>query len=190
MKIFNLHMSFSLDPIRNKQRILITGNHGIHKITSIIFHVLKSAGKPFDFIDGDQSSISEAPIVFLKGGDQLVDRKPAFLQYEPHVLLIHKITDDKPDGYKSFEEYVAAYEQLADGLPKSGIFIYYEGDPVSTIIGKKEREDVKAIEYTSLDSKEFKSSDKTFLLHAAAAKALLKRIGISEKQFAKGISTL
>lgn len=183
-------MSFSIDPIRNKQRILITGNHGLHKITSIIFHVLDSIKKPYDFIDGDESRISHAPIVFLKGGDRLVNNQAEFLSYEPHILLIHKLTNDLPEGYPDFETYVAAYEQLADGLPKSGIFIYFEGDPMCNLIGKKEREDVKSVEYSALDPKESKNTDKTFLLHAGAAKALLKRIGVTDKQFMEGIATL
>ena len=96
-------------------------------------------------------------------------------------------------------------EKLADNLPKAGSLVFNEADYVATMIGKKEREDVKAIEYTklSLDSKDgafstevdgetvtFNSANEQFPEYAAGAKALLKRLGVTKTQFFGALKTL
>ncbi|MEQ8552502.1 MAG: hypothetical protein RIC53_07600 [Cyclobacteriaceae bacterium] len=199
-------MHLNINQLRNKQRIYIGGNHGVNKIYKIVKHVLEQVGKPADYFTvGADNQISDAPIVFIKGGDEVVNGEALFHQLDVHILLIHCIDDDIPEGYESFENYIAQYETLADYLPKSGSFLFYEGDNVATLMGKKEREDVRNFEYTELDcektangyvfkvageSFEVISSSKRFPQHAAGAKALLQRIGVSEAQFYSALKTL
>jgi UDP-N-acetylmuramate: L-alanyl-gamma-D-glutamyl-meso-diaminopimelate ligase len=192
-------MQINTDLFKNKQRIYIGGNHGVKKIYNLVEHVLTSINKPTDFYTvGDEYSPTDAPIVLIKGGDELKGNKALFHQLDIHILLIHRIDEDVPEGYSSFEEYIGQFETLADNLPKAGTFLFYEGDNVATLMGKKEREDIRNIEYSALtaeptsdgyliihgsDKIEVKSTSKRFPAHSAAAKALLNRIGVSDAQF-------
>lgn len=198
-------MQINTDLLKNKQRIYIGGNHGVKKIYNLTKHVLTAIGKPADFIAvGEENELTDAPIAIIKGGDELENGKAVFHQLDIHILLIHRIDEDVPEPYKSFEEYISQFESLADNLPKAGTFLFFEGDNVATLMGKKEREDVRNIEYTPLPvdtledgynflfgSKKIKvaSTSKRFPAHAAGAKALLNRIGVSDAQFYDALKT-
>ena len=71
-------------------------------------------------------------------------------------------------------------------------------------MGKKEREDVRNIEYTALQTESIEggyivihgsekikvaSTSKRFPAHAAGSKALLNRIGVSDDQFFEALKT-
>lgn len=198
-------MPINLTPLRNKQRIIITGNHGVQKIYDLVTHVLNHINKPFDFIDENDQKLTDAPIVILKGGAHLENGSAAFHQFEPHMMLIHKISKKIPEGYDSFEQYVSQIEGLANRLPKAGAIVYNESDNMAMIIGKNEREDVKPLEYSSIegkasangfiiehenDKKEIITDNENFLSHAAAAKTLLKRLGATESQFFNALKAL
>ncbi|WP_159580417.1 hypothetical protein [Marinoscillum sp. 108] len=192
-------MQINTDLLKNKQRIYIGGNHGVDEIFEIVEIVLKHIKKPADFYTiGTEFTSTDAPIVIMKGGDALHNGKAIFHQLGIHILLIHKIEEDIPSSYNSFDSYLAEFETLADNLPKAGCFLYFEDDDVALLMGKKEREDVKEIEYTSLDAEPvpggfslktnggaviYKTDNDRFPHHAAGAKALLNRIGVSDDQF-------
>ncbi|MFT6867105.1 MAG: UDP-N-acetylmuramate: L-alanyl-gamma-D-glutamyl-meso-diaminopimelate ligase [Cyclobacteriaceae bacterium] len=191
-------MPIDLTLINNKQRILITGNHGLEKISKIIRAVLDHLKKPYGYMDSSESIALENPIIFYKGGSELENGEALFHQFQPHIALIYKISEKLPEGYESFEQYLGEYEKLADNLPKSGSIVYSESDNVTMMIGKKERVDVRAIEFDKLvgqktksgyilkfenDAFEVVTDNENFLSHAAASLAFLKRIGITEAQF-------
>lgn len=191
-------MPIDLTPIQNKQRILITGNHGLEKITKIIRSVLDHVNKPHGYMDNEQSINMDGPIILYKGGSELENGEAIFHQFNPHIALIYKISDKLPEGYGSFDEYLEEFEKMADNLPKAGSIVYNESDDVTMMIGKKEREDVRAIEFDTLAGQKTKSGyllkfendafevvtdNENFLAHAAASKAFLKRIGITDAQF-------
>lgn len=199
-------MQINIDQLRNKQRIYIGGNHGVNKIYNLVKHVLEHIQKPADYYTvGEENELTDAPIVLIKGGDEVVNGEALFHQLDVHILLIHRIDDDIPEGYSSFENYIAQFETLADYLPKSGTFLFYEGDNVATLMGKKEREDVRNVEYVALEASKtddgyllayqgeeiyIKSTSKRFPNHAGGAKALLNRIGVSDAQFYSALKTL
>lgn len=184
-------MQLNTDLIKNKQRILIGGNRGADEIFQMVKTVLCHIRKPADFIElGHPAKLSDAPIVIIKGGDNLNNGKASFHDLNIHILLVHEVIDDLPDGYGTFNEYVDQYEQLADGLPKAGSYIFNEADDVALLMGKKEREDVKNIEYSALSTNELGARKQTFLEQAAGAKALLNRIGVSDEQFYAGLKAL
>ncbi len=205
-EIETITMNINTQALRNKQRIYIGGNHGAKSIFKIIKHVLTTIGKPADFFTyGEDSEITNAPIIIMRGADALIDGKAVFHDLKPHMLLVHKIKDDVPDGYASFDEYISQIELLADNLPKAGSLFFYEEDAVGILMGKKERADVRETPYGELPSQttqngfeiEFEgakisvSTNKAnFPKHSAGAKALLNRIGVSDTQFFNSIKTL
>lgn len=199
-------MQINTELLKNKQRILIGGNKGASEIYEIVKNVLKHIDKPVDFASLEEEfTPGDAPVIIFKGGDQLIDNEALFQQLGVHILLVHQVTETPPADYKNFEQYIGQLEKLADSLPKAGTFIYFEEDNVATMMGKKDRTDVKPIEYSRLKSKktndgiqlmldEYKATVKTendnFPAYAAGAKALLNRIGVSDNQFFSGLKTL
>lgn len=188
-------MHIDIHPIRNKQRIYIGGNSGAREIFDLTRSLVQQLGKPADFyIPGQPYTPTDAPVVIIRGSEEPVNGKAGFQQLDLHILLIHRITEDLPAGYQSFEEYVSQYEQLADALPRAGTYFFFEGSDVATLIGKKEREDVKNIEYAALKQEELinvkKSADPGFPEIAGGVRALLGRIGVSQDQFFQALNAL
>ncbi|MFT7197051.1 MAG: UDP-N-acetylmuramate: L-alanyl-gamma-D-glutamyl-meso-diaminopimelate ligase [Marinoscillum sp.] len=204
-RIPKLKMQVNTTQLKNKQRIYIGGNHGANKIFDICTHVLLSIKKSVDFYRyGEANLLTDSPIVIIKGAEELVDKQASFHSFEPHILLIHRVKEDLPNGYSSFEQYVSEIEKLADNLPKSGSLIYFEDDDVAILLGKKEREDVRAFSYTALEGEKtvdgFKikttagpifltTNNDKFLKHAAGAKALLNRLGVTDDEFFKALKS-
>ncbi|REE02149.1 hypothetical protein [Marinoscillum furvescens] len=191
-------MQINTDLIKHKQRIYIGGTNGVDEIFELVKFVLDHVNKPADFFTvGADNTLTDAPVVFIKGGDELDGDDAIFHQLDIHILLLHRIKDKLPKGYDTIDAYVAQYEKLADSLPKAGTFIFNVDDNMATLIGKKEREDVKNIEYSALPSTKTSSgftfnigsgavavstSDEKFPKYLAGVQAVLKRIGISDAQ--------
>lgn len=199
-------MQIKTELIKNKQRILIGGNEGASEIYEIAKKILFYINKPADFcLIGQEFTPSNAPLVIIRGDNERIYDK-AFLQgLDIHILLVHRVTEDIPSDFKTFEQYVDQLEKLADDLPRAGSFIYFEEDNVATMMGKKERPDVKNVEYSRLKSVArdagleiksdshkviVKTEDSEFPAYAGGAKALLNRIGVSDEQFFSGLKAL
>ncbi|SMG37872.1 UDP-N-acetylmuramate: L-alanyl-gamma-D-glutamyl-meso-diaminopimelate ligase [Marivirga sericea] len=143
----------------NKQRIVIGGSHGKSSITAIIMHVLKTAGKTFDYLVGAEVEgfdltvqISEAAIIVIEGDEYLsskLDLQPKFLKYDHHIGVISGIKWDHKNVFPTFEDYAKQFDLFADKTPKAGSLIYCEEDNLANIVGAKEREDVRKLPYSA-----------------------------------------
>lgn len=194
---------------QDKQRVVIAGSHGKTTITSIIIHVLKFFNRKFDFavgaqIEGVETMVElsdDAPVIIIEGDEYLsspIDDTPKFLKYHHHIGLISGVAWDHINVFPSEEKYVRQFDKFADASPKGGTLIYCEEDPLATVIGSKEREDVLSIGYkthphiiengTTLltfgnENFPIKLFGKHNLQNINGAKEVLKKIGISEDQF-------
>jgi UDP-N-acetylmuramate: L-alanyl-gamma-D-glutamyl-meso-diaminopimelate ligase len=180
----------------DKQRIIVIGDES-STIVAMINHVLKFHGKAIDFIPEElllsarPLQFTEAPVLLLQSNKP---RKET-LSLMVHIALISK----------SFEKNeLELLSAIADNLPKSGILIVDDREPV-TSLSKKERQDVLAISYSIYSNKIengvvnlITSSNEKFpikiageenLRNISAAKETLKRIGISSGQFYRAIAT-
>jgi len=89
---------------QNKIQIVVAGSHGKTTTTSMIMHVLREAGKDFDYLVGAQLDgfdrmvrLSDAPIIVIEGDEYLsspIDRRPKFVHYNPSHLIITGIEWD------------------------------------------------------------------------------------------------
>ncbi len=146
----------------NKQRIVVGGSHGKSSITAMIMHVLKSAGKTFDYLVGAEIEgfdltvqISDAAIIIIEGDEYLaskLDPQPKFLKYDHHIGVISGIKWDHKNVFPTFEDYTKQFDLFADKTPKAGSLIYCEEDNLTNIVGAKEREDVRNIPYAAHDA--------------------------------------
>lgn len=193
----------------NKQRIVICGSQGITTITALLIHVLSFFHRKFDYVisaqqEGMENTIklTDAPIIIIEGDEYSsspLDPTPSFLKYNHHMAIISGISWDHSNIFPGRAEYEHQFELLADASPKGSTLIYNSDDKLVEKIAKKERPDVQAIGYSSLDhviengvvylvgsGKErtpIQLSGKHNLQNIAAAKELLKKIGTTNDQF-------
>ncbi|MEM6265790.1 MAG: Mur ligase family protein [Bacteroidota bacterium] len=125
----------------HKQRIVVTGSFGKTTVTSMLMHVLKKAGKDFDYLVGAQvpgfdNSVKitkEAPLLVVEGDEYLASRldpRPKFLLYKPHIIVLNGIDWDHVNVFPTEQVYIDAFTQLMKGLPKAGSVIYNQEDPI------------------------------------------------------------
>lgn len=201
---------------KNKQRIVIAGSHGKTTITAIIIHVLTHCKRNFDYVIGARvrgientvKLTNDAPIIVIEGDEYLasaLDPTPKFLRYQHHIGLISGISWDHANVFPTEEEYVKQFDLFADQTPKGGILVYCEQDPMALMIGKKERADVTEVAYKShphtadndghfyLTEHKEKHPINLFGSHnyqnISGAKEVLKKIGITSKQFFEAMAT-
>jgi UDP-N-acetylmuramate: L-alanyl-gamma-D-glutamyl-meso-diaminopimelate ligase len=193
----------------HKQRVVIAGSHGKTSITSMILHVLKFHNRKFDYMVGARiegfetmAKLSDAPVIVIEGDEYLsspIDRRPKFLHYHPHVMLMSGIAWDHVNVYPDFNDYVHQFELLANDLPKAGSFIYDETDELVKKIGSFERLGVKRFPYQALPNRI--KDGKTFLIlpnkqeleinifgehnlkNLNGARLVLSQIGIDDEEF-------
>src|ERR1700759_5827531 len=77
LKIYS-YPEYIYEHSKDKLRVVIGGSHGKTTITSMILHVLKSAGKDFDYLVGAQLEgfdtmvgLSDAPLMVIEGDEYL-----------------------------------------------------------------------------------------------------------------------
>ncbi|MCB0736557.1 MAG: peptidoglycan synthetase [Bacteroidetes bacterium] len=130
---------FLYEQSREKTRVVVAGSHGKTTITSMVMYALRKSGVDFDYmvgssVDGFEDSVrlSDAPIIILEGDEYLtspIDRRPKFIWYKPHVLLVSGIAWDHVNVFPSLEEYHQQFEMLLE-QQNSGALVYYVNDPV------------------------------------------------------------
>ena len=120
---------------KNKKRVVISGSHGKTTISSMIIHVLKHSKINCDFIVGAKIDLidnlvclNDNKIIIIEGDEYLtspVDKKPKFLHYHPHILLISGIEWDHVNVFPSFNSYLGAFQNLTEQSKKRNAMIFY-----------------------------------------------------------------
>ena len=122
---------------KNKKRIVIGGSHGKTTITAMILHVLRSLDFNYDYMIGAQLEgfetmvklTKDAPIIILEGDEYLssvIDRRPKFHIYKPHIAEITGIARDHINVFPTFEIYKDQF-RIFKNLVKETL-IYYKND--------------------------------------------------------------
>lgn len=199
-----------------KQRIVIAGSHGKTTTTAMIMHVLQFLNRKFDYLIGAkvpgfeyQVRLSDdAPIMVIEGDEYPASAEqpiPKFLFYKHHIGLVTGIAWDHINAYPTEHAYVRQFDHFADSSPKAGILVFNEDDDLTSVVCKKEREDVTPMEYstyphvvkngkTYLLSADKKETEVQFfgehnLSNAAGAKTLLSKLAVTEEEFLKAIAS-
>jgi UDP-N-acetylmuramate: L-alanyl-gamma-D-glutamyl-meso-diaminopimelate ligase len=139
---------FIYEHSRNKHRIVICGSHGKTTITSMIMHVMRAAGRKFDYLVGAQVEgfdtmvrlSDDAPTLIVEGDEYLaapIQRVPKFLVYQPHMVVISGISWDHINVFPTEEQYVDQFALLLKRLDKAGMVIYNEDDVAVRSLVKK-----------------------------------------------------
>ncbi len=200
---------------RDKTRVIVGGSHGKTTTTSMIMHVLKKAGKDFDYLVGarlegfEQSvNITDAPVIVCEGDEypaSAIERKPKFHFFFPHIAIITGIAWDHINVFPTFPFYLEQFTIFIDKIEKGGLLIYNETDEVlHKLVNENRRTDIRYQPYgipshtiengiTRLTIHGASAGLKVFgdhnLMNLYAAYYACRELGVDAPTFVQGISS-
>ncbi|MEO8761030.1 MAG: Mur ligase family protein [Bacteroidia bacterium] len=138
LKIFS-YPEYMYEQTKDKIRVVVGGSHGKTTITSMILHVLKHAGKDFDYLVGAQLQgfdtmvklTKEAPIAVFEGDEYLaspIDKRPKFHLYKPNIAIISGIAWDHINVFPTYKSYVDQFEKFIHLIEPNGSLMYCAAD--------------------------------------------------------------
>ena len=138
LKIFS-YPEYMYEQTKDKIRVVVGGSHGKTTITSMILHVLKHAGKDFDYLVGAQLQgfdtmvklTKEAPIAVFEGDEYLaspIDKRPKFHLYKPNIAIISGIAWDHINVFPTYKNYVDQFEKFIHLIEPNGSLMYCAAD--------------------------------------------------------------
>lgn len=144
---------------RDKTRVVVGGSHGKTTTTSMIMHVLREAGKDFDYLVGarlqgfDQSvNISHAPVIVCEGDEypaSIIEKRPKFHFLFPHIAVLTGIAWDHINVFPTFENYLEQFSIFIDKIEAGGHLIYNEDDKIlAKLINDHRRNDIQYHPYS------------------------------------------
>ena len=197
-----------------KTRVVVGGSHGKTTTTSMVMHVLKKAGKRFDYLVGakldgfDQSvDITDAPVIICEGDEypaSAIEKRPKFHFLFPHIAIITGIAWDHINVFPTFEFYLEQFRIFIEKIEPGGLLIYNETDPVlQRLVDQNRRKDLAYQPYglpehsiregsTFIELEGEQGSLSVFgnhnLLNLHAAFFTCRKLGVSTQTFLEAIS--
>lgn len=197
----------------DKKRVVVAGSHGKTTTTSMIMHVLRHAGRDFDYLvgallDGFDTMVrlSDAPIMVIEGDEYFtspIDLVPKFLHYKPHIAIITGVAWDHMNVFPTYESYLEPFKNFIETVDTEGAIFYYEKDKeLQKLIGA---DNSKSTPYDAFGSEIkrgktlLKTEDKQQvpleifgehnLANLKAAYLACKELGITDKEFNAAVPT-
>ena len=157
LKVYS-YPEYMYEQTKDKTRVVVGGSHGKTTITSMILHVLRAAGKDFDYLVGAQLQgfdtmvklTKEASIAVFEGDEYLaspIDRRPKFHLYHPHIAIISGIAWDHINVFPTYENYVEQFEKFIHLIEKNGSLVYCSADQELKALVDRTTAPVKKIPY-------------------------------------------
>ena len=198
-----------------KTRVVVGGSHGKTTTTAMIMHVLRQAGKDFDYLVGarlegfDQSvNITSAPLIVCEGDEypaSVIEKRPKFHFLFPHIAILTGIAWDHINVFPTFENYLEQFSIFINKIEPGGHLIYNEGDPVlKDLVQASARTDISYLPYsvpqhrieggeTILAIEGHEAKLEVFgnhnLMNLHAAWLVCRQLGIPASQFVQAIGT-
>jgi UDP-N-acetylmuramate--alanine ligase len=106
--------------------IAICGTHGKSTTTAMLAKILIEnnfdpnviVGTKLKELDGKNFRVGKSKILVLEA----CEYKRAFLNYNPHIIVLHTLDPDHLDYYRDFKDYMSAFREFALKLPHDGYF--------------------------------------------------------------------
>lgn len=200
---------------KEKKRVIVGGSHGKTTTTSMIMHVLRTAGKEFDYLVGarlegfDQSvNITEAPVIVCEGDEypaSTLEKRPKFHFLFPHIAVLTGIAWDHINVFPTFNFYLEQFRIFLQKIEPGGSLVYNETDAVlRELVEANRREDIQYLPYgvpqhtiaagrTTISIEGQTSELKVFgnhnLLNLHAAWLVTQQLGINAAQFVQAMSS-
>ena len=119
--------------LKTQKSVVITGTHGKTTTTGLLSWVLDSASLSPSFLAGGILKNYESSIKLGEGeyfvieGDEydtaFFDKRPKFLHYFPHILIINNIEFDHSDIYRDINQIKDEFKKLVRIVPANGLII-------------------------------------------------------------------
>ncbi|PZR27184.1 MAG: peptidoglycan synthetase [Azospira oryzae] len=200
---------------QQKTRVVVGGSHGKTTTTSMIMHVLKNAGKAFDYLVGarlegfDQSvNITDAPVIVCEGDEypaSALEKRPKFHFLFPHIAILTGIAWDHINVFPTFDFYLEQFIIFINKIEPGGLLIYNDTDPVlKKLVDDNKRNDIRYQPYgipahtiekgiTSVSIGKYSGTLQVFgdhnLMNLYAAWFACRELGIDEATFVKAIAS-
>ena len=150
---------FIFNQSKNKIRIVIAGSHGKTSITALILHVLMNQNIETDYMVGAQLDgfevmvkLSESSRFIILEGDEylssVIDPRPKFHIYKPHIALLSGISWDHINVFKTFEDYIKQFEIFIDSILNQGKLVYNFSDKELNSIIQSKNNSIECIPYS------------------------------------------
>ena len=144
---------------KTKIRVAVGGSHGKTTTTAMVMHVLKNAGKEFDYLVGarlqgfEQSvNITNAPIIICEADEypaSVIEKRPKFHFLFPHIAVITGIAWDHINVFPTFEFYLEQFEIFINKIEVNGVLIYNASDKVlKKLVDENKRSDIRYEPYS------------------------------------------
>ncbi|MFW6019571.1 MAG: UDP-N-acetylmuramate--L-alanine ligase [Bacteroidales bacterium] len=115
---------------RKFKTIAVAGTHGKTTISSMITHLLLSAGKPLNAFIGGISVNLNSNFVFSDDAQWMVveadEYDRSFLQLEPDIAIISAIDEDHLDVYGSASSLKDTFENFVNKTSAQGVVYFHE----------------------------------------------------------------
>jgi len=214
LKIYS-YPEYIYEQSKDKVRVVIGGSHGKTTITSMILHVLKAAGKNFDYMVGAQLEgfdtmvklTHDAPVIVIEGDEYLsspIDRRPKFHLYKANIAVLSGIAWDHINVFPTFEFYTKQFSEFLRTIQPGGTLVYCDQDAVLTKVVSDDQSNIKKEPYsipafkiadgvTSLVADGHEYPLQVFgehnLLNTEAARLICEQLGVTAQQFYGAITT-
>lgn len=131
------HLSFpealSLLFLEDMKPLVVAGTHGKTTSSSLLVSALEASGKGPGFMVGGILNVFESgfrvgrPPWFVIEGDEydtaFFDKRPKFLHYRPHGVILTSIEFDHADIYADLDAVKQAFSSLVALIPSKGVLV-------------------------------------------------------------------
>ncbi len=129
--------------LRGWDTIAVAGTHGKTTTTSMIIHILQSAGKDPSYIVGGTMGNTGRNAAVGMGASFVIEADEydnMFHGIKPNLAVVTNVEHDHPDFFKSPEDMTAAFEHFVDLLGQGGLLVACADDPAALALAETRRE--------------------------------------------------
>ena len=138
--------------IEGRTSLVVAGTHGKTTTTSLLVHVMRSAGLDPSFLVGGVMRNGNASYGvgegqhFVVEGDEYdsayFDKRPKFLHYAPHRAIVTSMEFDHANIYDDWTDYREAFRTFASTIPAGGTLVLNGDAPEVAALGLWTRAEV------------------------------------------------
>jgi UDP-N-acetylmuramate: L-alanyl-gamma-D-glutamyl-meso-diaminopimelate ligase len=143
--------------LKQRHSIVVAGTHGKTTTSSLMGHVLASAGRDPTFLVGGVTKnyagnyrLGKGPHFVVEGDEYdtaYFDKGPKFLHYQAKTLILTSVEFDHADIYRDLAHYESSFEKLMTLMPADGTIAVSAGWPNAVRMARSSK--AKVITYSA-----------------------------------------
>ena len=132
--------------LKQRHSIVVAGTHGKTTTSSLMGHVLTSAGKDPSFLVGGVTQnyagnyrLGKGPHFVVEGDEYdtaYFDKGPKFLHYQPRTVILTSVEFDHADIYRDLAHYESSFQKLIQIIPGDGLLVVSTAYPNALVLAK------------------------------------------------------